>query len=405
MLNSLLILSCVLGQSAPFDVTKYTPFYHKLNDHPWNAVHKAFFVRTFTTGETYYHHLSFDVPWSAFQRLSTQDSEYHHLLKQFEAIDQLPRKEMENASPIRRLLFFRDLWTVFEKLQHMASKDRGKELRRRVARIMKRLELTDDDIERIPNTLAMIRAKAAFPESPDPEHPEKPFLPTALLREDSEWMAISASKNIALGAPTHTESVNQRSLFSIHMHYPDGRKAGEQFIAASRRQDTIQFPPGTELALMRRAVAVNKNGKLNVTNLVESLQLLVSPVAEAQQDARFKFVLDRSECLSGEPGLQVLESNSPIDAYGIESAGQWKTPQKEDADGEPLVLGRGKGHVGVPSMQHCVACHGFRNTRFNANFRQFPVYVTTNLDLARALESSKENSDSWRDYLQLRKTP
>jgi hypothetical protein len=405
MLNSLLMITCLLGQSAPFDVTKYAPIYSELGDHPWDAVHKSFFVRTFTTGETYYHRLSFDIPWNGFRRLSKQDPEYEDLLKKFDAIDQLPRDEMENAAPIRRLVFFRDLWTTFEKLKHMASTERREELRPRVARIMKRLELTDHEIQQLPDTLAMIRAKAQFPEVADPEHPEKPFLPTTLLSDTSDWITISTSKKSAIGAPAHTNSVNQRALFSIHMRWPNGRKAGEKFIAAKSWRDNIEFPPGTVLALLRRSVAANTSGSLKVTNVVESLQLLISPPPQSKQDLRFKFVLDRSEFLSGLPGLKALEANTPLDAFSFESSGQWLMLQKYDADGETLVLGRGKGHIGTPSMQHCALCHGLRNMRFHANFGQFPVYLSTNPDLARTLEVAEEKSDSWRDYLQFREKP
>lgn len=405
MLNSFLVLSCFLGQTASFDAKQYAPTYHELADHPWNAVHKKFFVRTFNTGETYYHRLSFDVPWGRFQRLSNQDSEYHDLLKLIDAIDQLPRDEMETAAPVRRLLFFRDMWTVFEELHHMTSKERKEELRRRLARIMSRLELTDDEIQHLPDTLAMNRDKAVFPESFDPKHPEKPFLPTTLLKDDSEWITISASKESALGAPAHTESVNKRSLFTIHMYWPEGRAAGEQFIAAEPLKDAISFPPGTTLALLRRAVAASNRGKLKVTNVVESLQLIVSPAAMIKQDARFKFVLDRYELISGRAALVALNADSPLDAFSFESTGQWRMTQLKDTDEETLVLGYGKGHVGVPSMQHCIVCHGLRNTKFHANFGQFPVFTSTNSKLAATLEKTKEESDSWREYMQLREKP
>lgn len=373
MLCPLAILACMLCQSAPLDVTKYAPIYSERGDHPWDAVHKSFFVRTFTSGETYYHRLSFDVPWSGFRRLSTSDTEYGALLNQLTAVNQLPRHEMEDASPVRRLVFYRDLWSIFEALKHMASKERSEDLRRRLARIMKRLELKDDEIQLLPDTLAMVREKSAFPDLPDPQHPEKPFLPTTLLSNTSDWISISTSKKSAMGAPGHSSSVNQRSLFSIHMNWPQGRKAGEEFLTANSRQSMVVFPPGTQLALLRRAVAANSHGKLKVTNVVESLQLLVTPPDKSRHDARFKFVLDRSEFLAGKSVLVALEPDSPVDAYSFESSGQWSIRQQDDADGELLVLGRGKGHVGVPSMQHCVACHGVQNTRFHANFSQFSV--------------------------------
>ncbi len=411
MVNSLFLLSCILGQIAPLDVTKYTPLYSEQGDHAWDGVHQAFFVRTFTTGETYYHRLSFDVPWTDFRRLSNGEAEYQAILKKLGAIDQLPLEQLEAAPAIRRLIFFRDLWAVFEKLNGMVSKKRGLELRQRVARIMKRLELSDDEISRLPDTLALLHDPRQFSDAPDSANRKKPYLPTTLLSENSEWITLATHNSIegieelAQSAPAHTKSVDRRSLFSIHMRFPEGRKAGEEFIAKNRKNDRFQFPSGTELALLRRAVAANHIGELKVTNVVESLQLLVTPLPEEKSDARFKFVLDRSALLAGEPGLKPLELNSPVDAFSFESTGQWLMRSQHDADGELLVLGRGKGHVGVPSMDHCVACHGVRNTNFSANFSPLSVHPTTNAKLIRELEVSKVESDAWQEYLQLREKP
>ena len=411
MVNSLFLLSCILGQIAPLGVTKYTPIYSEQGNHAWDGVHQALFVRTFTTGETYYHRLSFDVPWTDFHRLSNGEAEYRAILKKFDAIDQLPIEQMEAAPAIRRLIFFRDLWAVFEKLNGMVSKERGVELRQRVARIMKRLELSDDEISRLPDTLALLHDPRQFPDAPDSANRSKPYLPTTILSEHSEWITLATHNSIegieelAQSAPAHTKSVDRRSLFSIHMRFPEGRKAGEAFITKNRKNDRFQFPSGTELALLRRAVAANHIGKLKVTNVVESLQLLVTPLPEAKSDARFKFVLDRSALLAGEPGLIPLELNSPVDAFSFESSGQWLMRSPLDADGELLVLGRGKGHVGVPSMEHCVACHGIQNSNFSANFAPFSVFASTNAKLVRELELSKVESDAWQEYLQLREKP
>ena len=405
MLNVFAIVTCLLCQPAPVDITKYAPVYSEQGKHPWDSVHESFFVRRFSTGESYYHRLSFDVPSSGFRRFSSSDADYRALVDLLVKVEQLPKQEMEDAAPVRRMIFYRDLWTTFEALKNMASKERGEELCRHLARIMRRLELTNDEIQRLPDTLAMVRATSAFPETPDPEHPEAPFLPTSLLSDSSDWIAISTSKKSAMGAPGHMSSVNQRSLFWIHMYSPLGRKSGEEFIAANSKQSSIAFPPGTQLALLRRAVMANDQGKLKVTNVVESLQLLVTPPAEAKSDARVKFVLDRSSFLAGQPGLIPLQRNSPVDAYSFESAGQWMMVVGKDSDGETLVMGRGKGHVGVPSMQHCAACHGIQNRNFHANFGQFSVYTSSNADLATTLERHLEESVAWHEYLQLRETP
>lgn len=406
MLHFLLWLSCFLGQADP-PVPQFVPLYSERGDHPWDTLHQTLFMRTFTTGESYYHRHSWNVPGSGF----LAETNRKNLVKLLDAVESLPRAEMEATSPLRRLIFFRDLWTVFEHLQQpeMISGTRGADLLPQLARIMQRLELTDEEIQHLPDTFAQLREKGIYSETLDPDQLDKPYLPTKLLDESSDWIAVSTSKNSS-SAPHHTQSVNQRSLFSIHLRWPAGREAGEVFLAANSLKDEVRFPQGTELALLRRAVAPSQDGKLRVTKVVESLQLLVTPssdasAGEAKQDLRFKFVLDRASLIAGQPGLVPLDSNSPIDAYGFESTGQWRSMQVNDADGEPLVLGYGKGHVGVPSLQHCATCHGLKTTKFHANFGQFPVYAATNAKLENTLQTAKEQSGSWRVYLELRRKP
>ncbi len=97
----------------------------------------------------------------------------------------------------------------------------------------------------------------------------------------------------------HMDFVRHRSLFTLHLRMPDGRDGGVKFLQDFTKTEGQQaVPPGTTLALLRRALVPTRSGKLLVSPFVESLQLIVvTPL----QDQRFKFTLDRKEFLTGGP--------------------------------------------------------------------------------------------------------
>jgi hypothetical protein len=93
------------------------------------------------------------------------------------------------------------------------------------------------------------------------------------------------------------DRVNHRSVFTLHLRTPHGRDGGVEFLKDfTKTEGRQEVPPGTTLALLRRALVPTRSGKLLVSPLVESLQLIaVTPL----EDQRFKFTLDRKEFLTG----------------------------------------------------------------------------------------------------------
>jgi hypothetical protein len=94
-----LVVLSLIAAADPIDVTQVAPIYSTGGDHAWDRLHQAFYVRTFTTGETYHHRLSFDVPWSKARWPNAPDETYQELLKRIEAVERLPPGEMERAAP------------------------------------------------------------------------------------------------------------------------------------------------------------------------------------------------------------------------------------------------------------------------------------------------------------------
>ncbi len=103
---------------------------------------------------------------------------YEQVLSRLEAVEKLPPAQMEEQPASRRLIFLRDLWPVFDGLHyahHSWPLDEDKEasakavarrdeLLRRVARLMKRLELTEEEVHCAAQCLPNRRRKEALPE-------------------------------------------------------------------------------------------------------------------------------------------------------------------------------------------------------------------------------------------------
>lgn len=410
-LGLLLVIAAAGDIDAEF-VQGVVPIYSDEPTGSWDELYQTFYVRRFTTGENYFHRLSFSPPSFQFIGLTDDDAAYAQALDLLERVSGLPRSTMEEAPPARRLIFFRDLWTVSEQLQRSRNgsskqvQQRRQEILQRLARVMRRLELSEAEVLSLPHTLKQIQAAAIYPAKFDPDKPDQAFAPPDLLDDNTPWVTIKTSKRVAVGAPHHQQSVSDRSLFSIHIQVPPGSAAVEELLAASyKNNDQFDFQPGTVLVLLRRALAPLTDGQLKVTNVVESLQTIVIPEKPDRFTKNAKLVLDRHDFLQGKAGLLALSPRTPIDAFGFESAGQWAMRNKNDADGEILVLGRHKGHGGIPSLGHCVACHAGNRGALFANFGPFRSYLSNNRELATQVEQDKAKSEAWQDYLKLRQNP
>src|SRR4029079_3128799 len=128
--------------------------------------------------------------------------------------------------------------------------------------------------------------------------------------------------------PLHDQGFGCRSVFLVLLHFPEGRKAALEYLAKLRnfqnpwkdmneRQPELnpelpQFPAGTDVALVRRAILIDDQGKLVATRLVESIQLrhfrkVPGPTdtraerTEQNQDV-YEFQLSRKKLFAGDAG-------------------------------------------------------------------------------------------------------
>jgi hypothetical protein len=216
------------------------------------------------------------------------------------------RGERLVTEALKRAILQRDLWAVFDWTTEAGANTletylrrqpppRGA-LQRRLARAIQRLALTDEQIKTLPDNYAAAVAARAFGGQYVPQHPERPFLPPDLLQKDGSWVEVEIDNGSTVTASRHVHDFAARSSFRVFLRLPEGRKATVAYFdklrdfprpwvltrEPGRKQDTLvlnpelpQFPAGTQTALVRQMLLINKDGRIAVTPVTESLQLRV----------------------------------------------------------------------------------------------------------------------------------
>ena len=412
------------------------PLFDRKSGHPWDQARDIFYVRRFPTGEIYEHPHAFAPPWYEFYPFTRDAAFQEQVLARLEAVEILPPAQMEEQPASRRLIFLGDLWPVFDGL-HRARVEmprdkkataeavsRRDELLRRVAGVMKRLELTEEEVRALPNAFQTIGEKKLYPKAFDPSSvryvdesdplagsESKPFFPTDLLDNDGPWVTYSSEQEPSAGGMAHMDYVNHRSVFTLHLRTPDGHDGGVKFLQDFTKTEGRQVvPPGTTLALFRRALVPTRSEKLLVSPFVESLQLIVvTPLL----DQRFKFTLDRKEFLTGGAGMKLLGKDDPVDtssfeSFIIQSRIMSTVPREPGPPSESLIAGQYKTLREIPSsLGICAECHSIatRSHIFGRGLNNAPkaAYLQSDPDKAAAtIVKKKEASEEWKSYLRLR---
>ncbi|MBC7855007.1 MAG: hypothetical protein IAF94_16370 [Pirellulaceae bacterium] len=413
---ALLLAAAVLAGEPIFDARP---------GHPWDQAREIFYVRRFPTGEVYEHPHAFAPPWNEFIPFTRDAAFYEQVLSRLEAVEELPPAQMEEQAASRRVIFLRDLWAVFDGLRyahHSWPPDEDKaasakaairrdELLRLLARIMQRLELTEEEVRALPHAFQTLGEKKRYPTSFDPSSESEPFFPADLLDNDGPWVTYSSEPEPSAGGLNHMDSVRHRSVFTLHLRTPDGRDGGAKFLADFTEAEGRQaVPPGTTLALLRRALVPTRSEKLLVSPLVESLQLIaVTPL----EDQRFKFTLDRKEFLTGGAGMKLLGKDDPVDtssfeSFIIQSRIMSTVPREPGPPSESLIAGQYKTLREIPSsLGICAECHSMatRSQIFGRGLNNAPkaAYLQSDPDKAAAtIVKKKEASVEWKTYLRLR---
>jgi hypothetical protein len=108
--------------------------------------------------------------------------------------------ETRIGDPLKRAILQRDLWLAASWLAGRDSPESRRTLEL-VARVIRRLALTSDQIARLPDNYAAAVASKEFSGSFDPEGRRGPYLPPELFQPDGPWVCVGRTDGRT--APAH----------------------------------------------------------------------------------------------------------------------------------------------------------------------------------------------------------
>ena len=270
-------------------------------EHPWNRVHHALQVRARPGGDEYGHDEVDPLLWRETEYLLAEPSHTRtlRLLDEFLAT----HADQRIADPLTRAIFQHDLWAVFDWLADVAEghDEERRALMARLARMMRRVALTSDEIAALPDNYAAAVVSGAYPAAFDPAARSRAFLPADLIRANGIWVGIVESAGQVWPwpggpiAPLHAFE-RSRSAFTVLWRLPGGAAATraywqrvwdhpEPFVRDPAQIDREPrampnpalpgVPDGTQVALLRRMLLVNDRGEIASTRIVQTVQMRV----------------------------------------------------------------------------------------------------------------------------------
>ena len=209
------------GQAVPATSAPRPGVYADDPAHLWNRLHRALYVRVGGNGQE--HGLDDVDPllWHETTFLLTEPSHSSAI----RLLDEFLQSGGERliVDPLKRAVFQHDLWALFDWLAARFDHhpDARKALLSRVARVIRRVALTQKQIEGLPDNYAAAARSGTFAPRFDASQPDRAFLPPDLTTTAGAWVVISANEPVAA---QHASEISHSS-FSVRWHVPGGPPA------------------------------------------------------------------------------------------------------------------------------------------------------------------------------------
>jgi len=285
--------------------------YDSDSQHLWNRLHAALFVRRDGRGELVGHDVPDPLLWHDTTHLVEGPSHDRAL----SLLDEFVESDGHNLirDPLKRAVLQHDLWFVFDWLAHVIDPRRRENpatraLRIRVSAAMRKLALTRNEIEQLPDTWHDATRSRVLPPAFNPDKPDQAFLPHDLFDEEGPWVCLTRSGPDRITARLHARQLGARSVFLVFLRFPSPNRdealdylqklnlfkrpivlvknrigylvSGSQRTPTRRdpvrvNPDVPQFPMGTQVALVRRMMVIDDQGELVPTGIVEMVQTRV----------------------------------------------------------------------------------------------------------------------------------
>ena len=359
--------------------------------HLWNRLHSAFFVRE-DLPSTRLVPDALDPPlWFDTQYLLAKPSHQHAV----RALDDFLRTHAENLihDPLKRAILQRDLWAVFDwsvvrpsrqgSNEHAYDKEK-RELQVRLAKVMRQVALTPEEIRSLPNNYDQAVASGEFATKYDPAQPDRAFLPPDLFDPHGPWVELEGPGDPEPVARQHFSQFSGRSSFLIFVRFPEGRKAAFDYLQTlwnfpkptipsrnfapgediAPNPDLPQFPQGTQFALVRQMTLFDNQSKLVNTAITESVQIRVYNAVGGEDGPLVgPFNYDDLAAKSGQRFCEIALSRPQFfnhKAGGLRSTGRDEKQYFVFGFAGPdhgLPANYSSLDASTPALKECVVCH------------------------------------------------
>src|SRR5262249_35938551 len=343
------------------EVTLYDPN----PKHLWNRLHQALHVRltdlgnpekeqALLPGDQSYHALELDAFLWPNQSTYLRFGQPHKLA--LAVLDDFLAKDGEKLvrEPTKRAFLQRDLWAVFDWTRSWHTDGPGRNLRTRLAKVIQRLALSSEEIKALPNNFAAVAATKKVA-----------GVPADLWDTQGPWVSIGDDNKNPNGA---------RTLTPVHDSFFGGRSAFLVLVqAGASRDQTIKFvrqlndkgkSSPTQVALVRRMLLIDKEGRIRLTPITESVQM--------RGETEREFKLDRKDFLGGKTKQSIR-----------------RVTEDDRERPEIVFLGGNAGNRPGPILKRCFHCH--QGADLNARTQTFSVSVGPVRARPRLIESTVDD--------------
>ena len=274
-------------------------------DHLWNRMFRQLYGRVDANGDEYGSDELDPLLWLDTTYLL--DGVSHQ--QAIQVLDEFLSTHAENLirDPLKRAIFQRDLWAVFDWLASQTEpySSERQALATRLAQMIRRVALSKEEILSLPDNYILAVKSNIFPANVQVDHPEIAFLPSDLFQPDSAWIPIGRE-----GGPiamTHTETFPfyGHSVFLVFVRTPSGRAGTLDFIESLNTEPKPVTAIGSDVALVRRMLLIDNQGDLILSPLIETIQIRhFSPAQNFHE-----FELDRARLFDSLSGGLVLKTD------------------------------------------------------------------------------------------------
>lgn len=347
--------------AKPSEVTLYDPD----PNHLWNRLHQALHVRLtdmgnpekeqpLLPGDQSHHALELDAFLWPNRSTYLRFGEPHKTA--LAVLDEFLAKGGEKLvqAPVKRAFLQRDLWAVFDWTRSWHIDAPGRNLRTRLATVIQRVALSAEEIKALPDNFAAVAATRKVEGFPaDLWDPQGPWV---LLGDDNK--NTNGARTVT---PLHESFFGGRSAFLVLVQAGESRDQTIKFVKQLNDEGKSSF---SQVALVRRMLLIDKEGRIRLAPITETVQMRGETVRE--------FKLDRKAYLEGKTKQSIRRATV------------------DDRERPQIVfLGRNAGDRPAPILKSCFHCH--QGGELNAHTQRFSGTVGPERVRARLIESTLDD--------------